>query len=186
MNHKSRKRLARAALALSLTALLVLAWTQRDRFIPVGVGTRAPSYSAETLDGQPVSLASLSGKVVLLNVWATWCAPCRIEMPALQRLHKQLQSQGLEVVAVSVDTPPGMLSPTGQFGGDVKAYVDAMGLSFTVLHDPARSIEELFLVQGLPTTFIIDKQGRIQHKVIGARAWDDAVYVNYLKELLRS
>lgn len=186
MNHRSRKRLTRAALALSLTALLVLAWTQRDRFIPVGVGTRVPAYSATTLDGQPVSLASLSGKVVLLNVWATWCTPCRVEMPALQRLHQQLQSEGLEVVAVSVDTPPGMLSPTGQFGGDVKAYVDAMGLSFTVLHDPARSIEELFLVQGLPTTFIIDQHGRILQKVIGARAWDDAVYVNYLKELLRS
>ena len=186
MKHRSRKRLARAALALSLTALLVLAWTQRDRFIPVGIGTSVPAYSAATLDGQPVSLASLHGKVVLLNVWATWCAPCRVEMPALQRLHEQLRAEGLEVVAVSVDTPPGMLSPTGQFGGDVKAYVDAMELSFTVLHDPARSIEELFLVQGLPTTFIIDKQGRIQQKVIGARAWDDPVYVNYLKELLRS
>ena len=121
-----------------------------------------------------------------MNVWATWCTPCRVEMPALQRLHQQLQSEGLEVVAVSVDTPPGLLSPTGQFGGDVKAYVDAMGLSFTVLHDPARSIEELFLVQGLPTTFIIDRQGRIKQKVIGARSWDDPVYLNYFKELLRS
>ena len=186
MNRRSRKRLAWAALAFSLVALLVLAWTHRDSFIPVGVGARAPTYSAATLTGQPVSLASLKGKVVVLNVWATWCAPCRVEMPALERLHEALGDEGLEIVAVSVDTPPGMLSPTGQFGGDVKAYVDAMGLTFTVLHDPERSIEERFLVQGLPTTFIIDKDGRIQQKIMGARTWDDPVYVNYIKELLRS
>lgn len=186
MNRRSRKRLARAGLALALTALLLLAWLQRDRFIPVGVGTRVPAYSAQTLDGLPVSLASLQGKVVVLNVWATWCRPCRVEMPALERLHRQLRAEGLEVVAVSVDTPPGVLSPTGQFSGDVKAFIDAMELTFTVLHDPARTIEELFLVQGLPTTLIIDKTGRIRQKVMGARAWDDPVYVNYLKELLRS
>jgi peroxiredoxin len=185
MKYRSRKRFARAVLALSLTGLLVLAWSQRDRFIPIGVGARVPAYSAPNLAGQSISLESFKGKVVVLNVWATWCRPCRAEMPALERLQQQLRHQGLEVVAVSVDTPPGMLSPMGQFSGDVKAYVDAMGLTFTVLHDPQRTIEELFLVQGLPTTIIIDKNGRIQQKVMGARAWDDPVYVNYFKELLR-
>jgi thiol-disulfide isomerase/thioredoxin len=186
MKRRSRKHLGRGALAFSLVALLILAWTYRDTFIPVGVGARTPTYSAATLDGQPVSLASLKGKVVVLNVWATWCAPCRVEMPALQRLHQQLRDKGLEVVAVSVDTPPGMFSPMGQLRGDVKAYVDGMGLTFTVLHDLERTIEELFLVQGLPTTFIIDKAGRIRQKIMGARTWDDPVYVNYIKELLRS
>ena len=186
MNRRSRNRLARAGLALALTALLALAWSQRDRFIPVGVGTRVPTYTAQTLDGRTVSLASLKGKVVVLNVWATWCRPCRVEMPALERLHQQLRGEGLEVVAVSVDTPPGVLSPTGQFSGDVKAFVDAMELTFTVLHDPARTVEELFLVQGLPTTLIIDKAGRIQQKIVGARQWDEPVYVNYFRELLRS
>jgi peroxiredoxin len=89
-------------------------------------------------------------------------------------------------VAVSVDTPPGIFSPTGQFGGDVKAYVEDMGLTFTVLHDPARNIEQLFRVPGLPTTFIIDKDGRITQKIVGARAWDDETYLKYFKELLRS
>ena len=186
MKHRSRKRLAWAALALSLTALMVLAWSQRERFVPVGVGTHVPTYSATTLDGQPVSLASLKGKVVLLNVWATWCRPCRVEMPALERLHQRLRGEGFEIVAVSVDTPPGIASPIGQFSGDVKAYVEGMGLTFTVLHDPEKTIEELFLVQGLPTTFIIDKAGRIQQKVVGARPWDDPSYVKYFMELLRS
>ena len=186
MNHRSRKRLGRAGLALSLIALMALAWSQRDRFVPVGVGTRVPAYTATTLDGRSVSLASLKGKVVVLNVWATWCRPCRVEMPALERLHRQLGAEGLEIVAVSVDTPPGILSPMGQFGGDVQAWVNAMGLTFTVLHDPQRTIEELFLVQGLPTTLIIDKSGRIQQKILGARAWDDPQFVDYFKELLRS
>ncbi len=186
MRQRSRKRLGWAALALALASLLILAWTQRDRFVPIGAGARAPAYSAPTLEGRPVSLASLKGKVVVLNVWATWCRPCRVEMPALERLHQQLKGEGLEVVAVSVDTPPGMLSPLGSFGSDVKDYVNSMGLTFTVLHDPERSIEDLFLVQGLPTTFIIDKHGRIRRKVLGPRPWDDKDYVDYFKELLRS
>ena len=84
-------------LALALVSLLVLSWTMRDRFIPVGPGARAPEYSAPALDGQSVSLASLRGKVVVLNVWATWCRPCRTEMPALERLHRKLGTDGLEL-----------------------------------------------------------------------------------------
>lgn len=185
MKHRSRKRLGKVGLALALASLLGLAWTMRDRFIPVGVGSRVPAYTARSLDGQPVSLASLRGKVVVLNIWATWCRPCRTEMPALERLHRQLGNQGLAVVAVSVDAPVGTFTSDGRPGGDVRAYVENMRLTFTVLHDPRRSIEQLFLVQGLPTTFIINQEGRIEQKVVGARAWDDQVYLNYFKQLLR-
>ena len=114
MNHRARRRLTWIALALSLASLMVLAWTQRDRFVPVGVGARAPSYSAPDLKGRPLSLASLQGKVVVLNVWATWCPPCRAEMPALQRLYDELRDQGLEVVAVSVDAPIGSFAGPGR------------------------------------------------------------------------
>ena len=175
----------RFALIFIFVALLALAWTQRDRFAPVGVGSQVPAYTATRLDGAQVSLQSLRGKVVVLNVWATWCAPCRVEMPALERLHQRYQAEGLEVVAVSVDAPVGMLSPSGNRGGDVGAYVDEMDLTFTVLHDPERSIEQLFLVQGLPTTFIIDRDGRIQQKIVGARAWDAEAFTQYFEELLR-
>jgi peroxiredoxin len=186
MRQRAQKRLAWTALALSLASLFVLAWTQRDRFIPVGVGARAPDYSARTLDGQLVSLQSLRGKVVVLNVWATWCRPCRAEMPALERLHRQLQPNGLEVVAVSVDAPLGQLGSAGQAGGDVRAFVQELGLSFMILHDRERTIEQLFLVPGLPTTFIIGKDGRITQKVVGARAWDEPSYLTYFRELLSS
>jgi cytochrome c biogenesis protein CcmG/thiol:disulfide interchange protein DsbE len=186
MKQHARKRWLQAFLALSLISLLALAWTQRDRFVPVGVGARVPAYSARTLDGQLVSLESLRGKVVVLNVWATWCRPCRAEMPALERLHKQLQSSGLEVVAVSVDAPLGQLSASGNVGGDVRGFVTELDLSFMILHDRERNVEEQFLVPGLPTTFIIDRDGRIAQKIVGARAWDDAAYLAYFRQLLRT
>lgn len=186
MKPRIRKRLAWSALGLSLAALLALAWTLGSRFAPVAVGARVPAYTAQTLDGRSVSLESLRGKVVVLNIWATWCRPCRAEMPALQRLHEQFAGRELEIVAVSVDTPLGTFTPSGNAGGDVSAYVNQMGLTFTILHDPKRSIEDLFLVKGLPTTFIIDKNGRIDQKVVGAREWDAANYVEYFNHLLQS
>ncbi len=186
MNRRARKRLTWTALALCLASLFTLAWTQRDRFMPVGIGARVPAYQASDLAGAPVSLASLKGKVVLLNVWATWCTPCRVEMPALERLYQKLHAEGLEVVAVSVDAPLGSFSAPGRAGGDVRKFVADYGLNFTILHDPARTIEELFLVQGLPTTFVIDRDGRIAQKVVGARAWDAENFVAYIQELLNS
>ena len=182
----SRKRVWQVGLLLLLGMLFGLAWTLRDRFTPVGVGSRVPVYTARTLDGRSVSLQSLRGKVVVLNVWATWCKPCRAEMPALERLQHKFGADGLEVVAVSVDAPLGTLAPAGQRGGDVRAYVESLGLTFMVLHDPQRSIEQLFLVQGLPTTFVIDRNGRIDQKIVGAREWDAPYYAKYFTELLRS
>ncbi|HEY0809277.1 MAG TPA: TlpA disulfide reductase family protein [Longimicrobiales bacterium] len=176
----------RGLLVVLMGSLFVLAWTLRDRFSPVGVGSRVPVYSAQTLDGQSLSLQSLRGKVVVLNVWATWCKPCRTEMPALERLQQKFSANGLQVVAVSVDAPLGTLGGLGQPGGDVRAYVESLGLTFTVLHDPKRTIEQLFLVPGLPTTFVIDRNGRIDQKIVGAREWDSAYYIKYFTELLNS
>ena len=186
MRARTRKRLAWFGLAVILLSLPVLAWSQRDRFIPVAVGSRVPAYSAPDLDGNAVSLASLRGKVVVLNVWATWCAPCRAEMPALERLYQELGDEGLEVVAVSVDAPLGSFSGPGRPGGDVRAFVEQYGLTFRVLHDRKGWIEDLLLVPGLPTTFVIDRDGRIAQKVVGARQWDALNYVAYFRQLLAS
>jgi cytochrome c biogenesis protein CcmG, thiol:disulfide interchange protein DsbE len=158
----------------------VLLWTFRGSFAPLDIGSPAPAYAAVTLDGDSVHLEGLRGRVVLLNVWATWCTPCVREMPALQRLHEKLDARGLSIVAVSVD------AEGSAFGGDgdVRAFVEQFGLTFTVLRDASGRIESTFGVSGLPMTFLIDRDGRIQRKVLGAREWDDPELASDIESLL--
>lgn len=172
-----------AALA-AMVVLIVVGWSFRHRFVPLDSGSNAPAYSARTLDGREISLASLRGKVVVLNVWATWCPPCLREMPSLERAYQQLKAEGLEVVAVSVDAPIGGTDGLGNPGGDVQAYAKALGLTFTILHDPQRSIERTFSIIGLPTTFVLDRSGRIAQRVVGGADWADEQHLRELRELL--
>jgi cytochrome c biogenesis protein CcmG, thiol:disulfide interchange protein DsbE len=174
---KSARGFAAAAVILVSAALL---WTLRGGFAPLDAGALAPEYAAVTLDGDSVRLSDLRGQVVLLNVWATWCTPCVREMPALQRLHEMLEPRGLAVVAVSVD------AEGSAFGGDndVRSFVEEFGLTFTVLRDASGRIESAFGVPGLPMTFVIDRDGRIQRKVLGAREWDDPELASDIESLL--
>src|SRR5690606_35337030 len=104
---------------LGLILLLIGAsWLAHDRFATVGPGTPAPDFTASDLDGNPVRLSRYDGEVVLLNIWATWCEPCREEMPSMQRLYDRLGPHGLKVVAVSIDAPAGLLDRVGMPGGD--------------------------------------------------------------------
>ena len=184
MAERKQGRGWRIGLAVAIAILIVLGWTQRHRFVPVGVGTPAPEYSAETLDGREVSLESLRGKVVVLNVWATWCFPCVKEMPTLQHAYELLKDEGLEVLAVSVDAPVGSLDPVGNPGGDVAAFVKEMGLTFTILRDPKRKIDSTFALIGIPSTFVINKRGSIVNKVVGIENWDDEAHLRELRKLL--
>ena len=184
MAERTARRIWRVGLVIAIAILIVLGWTQRHRFVVVGPGARAPDYSAKTLDGSEVSLASLRGKVVVLNVWATWCFPCVKEMPTLQHAYELLKDEGLEVVAVSVDAAVGSLDPVGNPGGDVQAFVKEYGLTFTVLRDPQRKIDSTFALVGIPSTFVIDKRGNIVQKVVGIETWDDEAHLRELRKLL--
>ncbi|HEX6306775.1 MAG TPA: TlpA disulfide reductase family protein [Longimicrobiales bacterium] len=181
---KLRRVLVTFALVAAIGVLAALIWTNRDRFTPLDVGSRAPDYRALSLEGDTVSLSSFAGEVVLLNIWATWCRPCVIEMPALQRLHEELGDDGLRIVAVSVDAPAGITGAFGEPGGDVREFVDRLGLTFMILHDPSAGIETRYQVNGLPTTFLIDRDGRIRRKVLGAREWDGPVLANEIRQLV--
>lgn len=169
----------------AIVILIVIGWTQRHRFVPLEAGSPVPSYSGTKLNGEPFHLDSLRGKVVLLNVWATWCRPCTQEMPAIEALYRELNSEGLEVVAVSTDAAPGGLDAFGQPGGDVERFVHDYGLTFTIVHDPEKRIEQVMQVIGLPTTLIIDREGRIVRKVLGAEPWDDAEHIAEMRKLLK-
>ncbi len=168
------------AVGVLLVLLVGAGWMVRDRFLPVEVGTRAPDFTARDLDGRTVSLASLRGEVVLLNVWATWCGPCRDEMPSMERLHQELGPAGLRVVAVSVDGAPGALAA----GGDVAAFAREMGLTFTIWHDPSGTVQRTYRTTGVPESFVIDRDGVIQKKVIGATEWDEGAHPDLLRRLL--
>jgi DsbE subfamily thiol:disulfide oxidoreductase len=150
-----------------------------DELRPVSVGSDAPDFRAETLDDQPrvKTLADYEGDVVLLNIWATWCLPCRVEMPNLERLHGELAPRGLKVVAVSIDDP-------GK-EEEILAFVREYGLTFEILFDETGRIRRTYQTTGVPETFIIGRDGRIRHKQIGAVKWDSDRYRTLIGNLLR-
>ena len=154
-------------------ALAVKIWPQLDL---VGVGSRAPAFRAVNLrSGRPSSLADYRGRVVLLNVWATWCPPCRVEMPSLERLHGKLAGPDFAVVAVSIDDGD---------ASTVMAFVGELGLGFDVLQDKGGRIQQIYQTTGVPESFVIDRDGVIIKKVIGAAEWDGPVNELLIRKLI--
>ena len=174
-----------AGVVALLAALVGAGWVSRDRFLPVDEGSRAPEVRAVDLDGRPVSLAGLRGEVVLLNVWATWCPPCRAEMPSMERLHQELGDEGLKIVAVSVDQEGGGADAYGTPGGDVAAFVKEHGLTFSVWRQPSGDVGRDYRTSGVPESFLIGRDGRIVKKVVGATEWDSPDHVMLIRSLLK-
>ena len=143
---------------------------------PVAVGTEAPPFRAlHVATGDSLGLDDYAGDVVLLNIWATWCIPCEAEMPSMQRLYDELSPLGFRVVAVSVD----------ESGPErVKEWIDERDITFEILHDQSGNIERTYQTIGVPETFIIDRNGVIVKKVIGATEWDHPTHTALLRELL--
>jgi peroxiredoxin len=139
------------------------------------VGHMAPDFVLQTLDGREARLSDYRGHVVFLNFWATWCAPCRVEMPAIEQLYRELRPKGFSVLAVSTD-PEG---PTV-----TRPYRDALGLTFTIAHDPEMQVGRLFGVRALPLTFVVDRQGIITHQIFGSRDWTEPEARNGIRKLL--
>ena len=175
--HAARGQWIAVGIILTLLAgALTVGLLLTEDIAQVTVGARAPNFNAANLaTGDSVSLDDYRGEVVLLNVWATNCAPCRWEMPSMERLHAKLGPAGLKVVAVSVDR----LS-----GERVAAFAGELGLTFDVLHDPRGQIELDYQTTGLPETVIIDREGVIVHKAIGAVDWDDPVHTARFRRFL--
>lgn len=169
---------------IAVLAVILLAWLTRDRFQPVGPGQEAPAFQAVNLQGDSVSLEDHRGKVILLNIWATWCPPCREEMPSMQRLHEALEGRDFEIIAVSVDAEEGTTDEQGNVGGDVAEFVEEYGLTFTVLHDPSGRIQDTYQTTGVPESFVINRDGIIYQKVSGASEWDDRQHRQLIERLL--
>ena len=139
------------AFALVGVGLIVLAaWMNRGRLRPVGAGTVAPQFEVIDLGGNPARLSDYEGEVVMINIWATWCAPCRFEMPSMERLHQRFKDDGLRILAISVDAKLGEADQVGRPGGDLQAFDDSLGLTFTILHAPSGEIQNLYQTTGVP------------------------------------
>jgi cytochrome c biogenesis protein CcmG/thiol:disulfide interchange protein DsbE len=158
-----------------------------DELFPIRIGGEAPDFAAVPLPvtlpaaaGAPALVAKgiddYAGEVVLLNIWATWCEPCKIEMPSMQRLEKRLGPKGLRIVAVSVDDP-GMEQR-------IKAFVEELGLTFEVLHDAPGKIRQTYQTTGVPETFVVGRDGLIRRRIIGADDWASDANVAFLERLL--
>ena len=138
----------------------------RKELFPIELGSKAPDFTAFTLDSVPrkKTLADYRGQVVMINVWATWCLPCRVEMPSIEALHKSYGPRGLKVVAVSIDDPGTEAT--------IRAFVKQYGLTFQVLHDPKGAISEAYDITGYPETFILGRDGVIRKKLMSATDWN--------------
>jgi cytochrome c biogenesis protein CcmG/thiol:disulfide interchange protein DsbE len=148
-----------------------------DGHAPVAAGAKAAPFKLTDLQGDSVSMADLHGKVVFLNIWATWCAPCREEMPSMEKLYERLHGdKGFVMLAISQDTGS---------REEVMAYVKKHGYHFDVLLDPKNAVAEAYNVSGVPETFIIDRGGRIVAHHSGAFDWSQPAIRDALEELLK-
>lgn len=135
-------------------------------------GFAAPDFTLERLDGQPITLTDLRGTVVILNLWTSWCPPCRAEMPTLQRIYEASQESGLEVLAINVTSQDSE--------ADARSFVDENGLTFPVLLDRSGTVARLYQMRALPTTFFIDQQGVIRKVVIGGPMSEATIQTSFL------
>ena len=138
-------------------------------------GVSAPNFNLPDLNGNMVSLTDFKGKVVLLNVWATWCLPCVEEMPSMEKLYQKLKDEGLVILSVSID----------EKGAEVvRPFMKNHKLSFPALTDAEGKTKTLYQITGVPESFIIDKDGSIVEKIIGPRDWATSGAINYFRNLI--
>lgn len=161
-------------IAISLLSVLSLAGID-DSLASSDTGKVAPVFELKDLEGKKVSLTDFKGKVILLNFWATWCAPCKAEMPSLENLYSNLKSKGLVVIGVAVDNSEKTVS----------SFIKEKGITFPILLDKGKEVSfDDYGVIGLPVTFLIDKKGIIVDKVFGERQWDSVEIKEKIKRLL--
>lgn len=141
------------------------------KIAPVAPGTAAAPFDLKTLDGRSVQLADLKGKVVLVNFWATWCGPCKEEMPAFERLRQRLDPERFALVTITTDM---------QRDG-IKHFLANLNVQLPVLFDEDQDVSRAYLVRALPTTVLIDRQGTVVGRAVGPREWDAPKTIHLLQ-----
>ncbi len=144
---------------------------------PVGVGSTVPDFDVVNVrTGDTLSLHDeYGGSVTLINIWATWCVPCRVEMPAMQAVYDSLRGSGFRIAAVSID----QTSPTG-----VMEFADDLGLTFDILQDRTTEIQQSYRTTGVPESFLVNRNGIIVKRIIGAQDWNSPLNRSLIRRLL--
>jgi len=169
-----------AASLLLLGVFLVIVQVRGGKATPEvrpDVGYLAPDFALPSLDGQTVRLSDFrEKKAIFLNFWATWCIPCRQEMPTMDKTYQEYKSQGLEILAVSLDAGSKSV---------VKNFMQELKLDFPVLLDPDMEVLRLYRMVGIPASFLIDKQGIVRHREVGYRDWTTPESRKLLETILK-
>lgn len=152
---------------------------EKDYWADVGVtrmsGKKAPNFILNALDGSMVTLKDFRGKVVFLNFWASWCPPCRVEMPAIETLHEKFKDKGLVVIAIN----------SAESNKRVRDFIRKKGYTFLVLMDSDGSVTNDYRVRGLPATYIVDRKGNAIGRAVGDREWDSRESFKLMEEILK-
>jgi peroxiredoxin len=167
-----------------LLAIIILAWitpaqAEHNAFELLGVSKprtvkMAPDFSLTDINGKKVSLKDYRGKSVLINFWATWCGPCREELPSLQSLHEKLSGEGFVVLAINIDR---------RNPDRVKKYMKEYNLSFSVPIDPSQEVRKKYYIMGLPVSYLVDPNGKLRGFISGARSWDSPASIEVMRSL---
>jgi len=154
--------------ALAATLLLALpAWAG-------AAGVQAPAFTLQSVDGRTVSLAQFKGDVVMINFWASWCGPCRQEMPLLDSIYKQYKDMGFVLLGVNVEPD----------AHSANAWLRKTPVSYPILYDPKSQVSQLYQVQAMPTTVIVDRQGVVRFVHNGYVPGDENQYMNSIRALI--
>lgn len=168
---------------LLVLIVFALAFIQRDKSSktlqksePLKIGSLAPDFTFPDLNDSERKLSDYRGKVVFINIWATWCPPCIYEMPSMQRLYDQLKGEDFEILAISIDALGKQV---------VEPFIQKYHLTFPILLDPTGKIKKLYATTGVPESFIVDKNGILVLKVIGPQKWDSEDVLKFFRRLIQ-
>jgi peroxiredoxin len=183
MKEKQFDYRAAIVIFLLIAGLLVLlllnqnkSYNNSVKIVPIAVGLPAPDFTFPGMDGKMVSLSDFRGKVVLVNIWATWCRSCVDEMPSMEKLYQKLKGEDFEILAVSIDS----------LGAEVVApFMKKYKLTFPALIDSAGAIRMGYRTTGVPESFIIDKDGILVKKIIGSLDWTKPEILHLFQRLIQ-
>ncbi len=164
-----------AVVLLILGFIVLYEWKNFESYKPVVVGGAAPDFELKDLNKKPVRLSDYKGKVVFLNFWATWCKPCKEEMPAMELLYNAIKGRNFEMIAVSIDRDISKVEP----------FVKELNLTFPIILDFMGKADRRYKLTGVPETYIIDQNGVIAEKIIGPRDWTRTESLGVVLDLLK-